>query len=207
MPNVLIWGRFSTLAAMVVPWPEKVVNIRPKHFFAVLIGNAKNCTLKGVGMFRALNGIIWPRFKLFLLLRCPGPEKVVKIFSRPFLLIWMRNKRKCVPNIVLIFRVPKSSHLDPIFNFACSCVTLAVLMGNDKKCTQKSVPMFQALNRVIWAPFLTFPAPVLLRPKKVVTIRPNYFSTVLRGNNRNYTTNCVAMFQVPNVVIWDRFLN
>jgi len=74
VPNVVIKAQFSTLTALLVPWPRKVVKIRPKHFFVVLIENDKNCTPKSVGMFRALNRVIWPRFQLFLLRRCLGRQ-------------------------------------------------------------------------------------------------------------------------------------
>jgi len=30
------------------------------------MGNDKNCTTISVGMFRALHGVIWPRFQVFL---------------------------------------------------------------------------------------------------------------------------------------------
>jgi len=46
---------------------------------------------------------------------------------------------------------------------------------------------------------------VVQRPGKVVKIRPNYFSTVLPGIDRNRATNYVGMFRVPNVVIWAQF--
>jgi len=50
----------------------------------------------------------------------PGPEKVVKTCPRPFLHVRMRNDKKCVPNRVDMFWVPKPSHPGPVFNFACS---------------------------------------------------------------------------------------
>jgi len=52
------------------------------------------------------------------------------------------------------------------------------------------------------ASFLTCPALMVLGPEKNVKIRLNYFSTLLTGNDRDCTTNCVGMFRVPNVVIW-----
>jgi len=51
-------ARFSALPTPVVPGPGKVVEIRPKHFFVVILGNDKNCTTINVGMFRALNRVI-----------------------------------------------------------------------------------------------------------------------------------------------------
>ena len=80
-----------------------------------------------------------------------------------------------------------------------------VLARKDKNCTPKSVGMFQALNRVICSPFLTFPTSVVLRPEKVVKIRLKHFSTFLMGNYKNCTANCEGMFWVPNVVIWAQF--
>jgi len=41
--------------------------------------------------------------------------------------------------------------------------------------------------------------------RKVFKTRPNYFSTVLTRNDRNFTTKCVVMFGVPNGIIWVRF--
>jgi len=48
-------------------------------------------------------------------------------------------------------------------------------------------------------------APVVPVPGKVVKIRPKLFSTVLTGNDKNNTTNCVGMFRVHNRVILARF--
>jgi len=119
VPNVVIWAWFSTLATPVVPGPEKVVKILSKHFFAILIGNDKNCTAKSVVCL----GAIPSHLALFLTFPAPVvpvPEKVVKICPRPFLHVQMRNDKKWVPNRVGMFWVPKPSHPGPIFNFACS---------------------------------------------------------------------------------------
>jgi len=42
-------------------------------------------------------------------------------------------------------------------------------------------------------------------PGKVIKIQPKHLLTVLTGNDKSCTTNCVSMFRVPNVVIWTPF--
>jgi len=53
--------------------------------------------------------------------------------------------------------------------------------------------------------FSTFLASAVLEPEKVVKIRPNYLSIVLTGNERNCATNCIGMFQAPNILIQAKF--
>jgi len=57
--NIVIYARFSTLVVPVVARPGKVVKIRLKHFFAVPMRNDTNCIPKSVGMFQALNRVIY----------------------------------------------------------------------------------------------------------------------------------------------------
>jgi len=119
VPNIIISVRFSTLAGPAVPSPEKVVKIRSKHFFVVLTGNDKNCTLKSVGTFRALNRFIWTPFSTFPSPLCSGPEKVVKFCPTPSFPVRIKNNEKCVPNSLGISRLSTQSHPGPIFNSAC----------------------------------------------------------------------------------------
>ena len=84
VPNVVINAQFSTFAAPMVLRPDKVVKIRPKHFFAVLIGNDKNLSPKTVGMFLLLNRVIWPYFQLFLFRWFLGPKKSWNFFRDRF---------------------------------------------------------------------------------------------------------------------------
>jgi len=113
-----------------------------------------------------------------------------------------------------MFGVQKPSHPGPIFNFICSggawaqksCQNpteqvLAVLMGNEKNCTPKSVGMFRALIRFIRARFSTLHAPVVPGLEKVVNIRPKHFSAVLIGNDKKCVPNNVGMFWLQNRVI------
>jgi len=81
LQNRVIRDQFSTLAALVVPKPEKVVKIQPKHFLVVLAGNDKNCTLKSVGMFWSQNQVIWAPFSTFPAPLVSEPEKSSK-FNR-----------------------------------------------------------------------------------------------------------------------------
>ena len=77
----------------------------------------------------------------------------------------------------------------------------AVLMGNDGNCVPNSVGKFRVQNQIKRARFLTLPTPMVPRHGKVVKIRLKHFSTVLTGNDKKCTTNCVSMFRVPNVII------
>jgi len=120
VPNVLIWAWFSTLAAPVVTEPRKVIKIWSKHFFAILMENDENCTPKSVGMFRALNRVIWVSVWTFHSLFVLGPETIVKIFLRLFLPVRIKNDKKCVPNSLDILHLSKLSHPGTIFSFDCS---------------------------------------------------------------------------------------
>jgi len=91
VPNVVIWVRFQLWLCRLVPGPGKVVKIRPKHFFVVLMRNDKNCTPKSVSLFRALNRLICVPFSTFHCPIVPGPEKVVKISPRPLLSVRIEN--------------------------------------------------------------------------------------------------------------------
>ena len=189
--------------------PGKVIKIQLKHFLAVPIRHYKNCTPKTVGMFRLLNRVIRPRFQLFLFRRFPGPKKSWNFFQEHFYSDEWETKRNAsqiesvyfgCQNWVIWARFPTFParvwpRPEKVIKIQ-SKQFLVVPMGNDKKCTPKSVPMFRALNRVIWAPFLTFPAPVVLEPKKVVKIRPKHFFAILIGNDKNCTQKSVGMFRV-----------
>lgn len=55
LPNRVKRARFSKLPALVVSAPEKVVKIRSQHFLAILTGNHRKGTQKGVGMILGQN--------------------------------------------------------------------------------------------------------------------------------------------------------
>jgi len=78
LPNVVIRVQLSTLVAPVVPGPGKLVKIRPRHFFPLLIRNDKNCIPKSVGTFWALNRVIWAPFSNVPAPVVPRPEKSSK---------------------------------------------------------------------------------------------------------------------------------
>ena len=146
------------------------------------------------------------------------PETIIKICPRLFLPVRIKNGKKCVPNSLGILQLSKLSHPGPIFNFDC--------FGGprDRKGQKNSTETFfsrtdrktiRTAYRIMWVFFWCKtesygPDFQPFRPggteaQKVIKTRPNYFSTVLTGNDRNCTTNCVCMLRVPNVVIWVRF--
>ena len=70
--------------ALVVPRPGKVFEIGPKHCLAVLMGNDKIAPQKIVGMFRAVNRVIWGLFATFPIPVVLGPERSSKLDRNNF---------------------------------------------------------------------------------------------------------------------------
>jgi len=83
--------------------PEKVVKIRQKHLSTVLTGNDKNHTWNSVDMFQVRNQVISVRFTTFPALVLFGPEKVIKIRIKYFLVLRTGNNKNCTWNSVRIF--------------------------------------------------------------------------------------------------------
>jgi len=90
--------------APVVSGPEKVVNIRLKHFSAVT-GKDKNCILTSMGMFRVQKRVIWAWFSTLLAPVVSRRKKVVKIRLKYFLVVFTWNDKNCTSNNVSMFRV------------------------------------------------------------------------------------------------------
>jgi len=65
--NRVFWAQFSTLQAVVVPGPGKVVKTRLKQFSTVLTENDMNITTNYVGMFRVQTESYGTDFPLYLL--------------------------------------------------------------------------------------------------------------------------------------------
>ena len=161
----------------VVPGPGKVVKIGPKLCLVVLMENEENCTPKSVGMFRALNRVIWALFLTFPAPVVPEPEKLIKLDQNSSQQHWRQTITTAPQKLWVCFGWnTRSSGIGYQLSLlrACSGGTrsrksrqnwtehcLVVLMENDKNCTPESVGMFWALNRVIYALFWTFPAPVV----------------------------------------------
>jgi len=80
---------------LVVSGPGKVINIRLKHFLAVLTGNDKNCTPNSMRMFRVQNRVICSRCKTFPALVVFGSEKAVKIWGKYFLAVLTEKDKNC----------------------------------------------------------------------------------------------------------------
>jgi len=77
--------------------------------------------------------------------------------------------------------------------------------GNDKNWTPKSVGMFRAQNRVIYASFSTFPPSMVPGPEKVINIWSRHFLAIRIGNDKKCVPSNVGIFQVENRVIRARF--
>jgi len=166
--NRVIRARFSTLPASVVPGPQKLVKIWPKHFSIVLTGNDKNfpTNYEGIkcGYVSGKNRVIWSRFSTLPISVVPEPKKVVKIRPRHFSAVLMGNDKNCIQKSVGIIRV-KNRGIRALFSTLPAPVVprfgkvvkirpkhfSAVLMENDKNCVQKSVGMFRVQNRLIRA--------------------------------------------------------
>jgi len=143
-------------------------------------GNHKNCNPKSVGVFWALNRVIWVPVSTFYAPVVLGPETFVKICPRLFLPVWIKNGKKCIPNSLGILQLSKLSHPGPILNFACSdgprarkgCQnsTETFFSHTDRKTIRTAQPndvcMFSLQNWVIRARFSTFRAPVVSRLEK-----------------------------------------
>jgi len=188
VPNLVIWVRFSTLAAPVVPGPEKVLKNRPKHLFSVLMRNDKNCVSNNVCMFRVQNCVTLAWFSTFS--RPGGTEvrKVVKTRPNYFSTVLTGNYTICTTNCVglfglrnIVIRVRLSTLAAPLVPSPGKLVKIRpthsfpLLMRNDKNCIPKSVGTFWALNRVIWDPFSTFPAPLCPDPKSHLNLTETFF--------------------------------
>jgi len=147
--------------------------------------------------------------QLCLLRDCSGlpePRKVVKIRPKFFSNVLTWNDKNCTPNNVDMFHVENrviqarfSTLAAPVVPGPGKVIKIrpkhfsVVLMENDKNCTQNSVGMFRVENRIHRARFSNLPTPVVLAPGKVSKIQLKHFSTVLTGNDKNWTTNCVGM--------------
>jgi len=127
VPNVLIWARFSTLAVPVMIGPRKVIKIRPKHFFAILMGNDNNCSPKSVGMFRALNRVIWVPISTFHTPVVLGPETIVKICPRLFLPGRIKKGKKCAQIVWVYFNCQIG-----VIQARFSTLTAPVVLGPEK---------------------------------------------------------------------------
>jgi len=71
-------------------------------------------------------------------------------------------------------------------------------MRNDKKCIPNSVGMFRVSKQSQPGPIFNFANYGGARARKIVKIRPKHFSTVLTGNDRNWTTNCICYYSHKN---------
>jgi len=127
--NRVIWDRFSTLPALVVPGPAsmvpgpgKVIKIWSKIFLAILTGNDTNCTPNSVDMFRLQNRVIHARFSTLPAPVKLGPGKVVKIRPKPFSLTLTENDKnwttKCVGMFWMQNRVIGSGFQNPYYGGA-----------------------------------------------------------------------------------------
>jgi len=169
---------------------------------------------KKCGMFGALNRVIWPCFQLFLLQWCLGPKKSWK-FGRDHFNTYRWEMTRNVSQIGWLCFGCQNRVIRTRFSSLPALVVLghgkvvkiqpkqivAVLMGNEKNCTTKSMGMFRALNRFLRARFSTLHASVVLGLDNVVKIRPKDFSAILIGNDKKCVPNNVCMFWVQNRVI------
>ena len=88
-----------------VPVPEKVVKIGPKHCLAVLMGNNKNCTPKKC---RYVSGTKSSNLGPVFNFSCSSgarTRKVVKTRSKHFSTVLTRNDKNCTSKSVGMFRV------------------------------------------------------------------------------------------------------
>jgi len=108
-----------------------------------------------MGMFLVPNVFILARFSTLVTPVVPEPGKVFKIRPKHFLAIPMGNDKNCIPKSVGMFRVPNIVILTRFSTLVAPVVLgpwkvvkiwskhfLAILVGNDKNCTPKSVGMF-----------------------------------------------------------------
>jgi len=159
--------------------PSKVIKIQPKHFVALLMANDKNCTPKTVGMFRALNRVIWLPVSTFHAPAVLGPETIVEICPRLFLPVRIKTARNASQIVWVYFSCQKW-----VIQTRFSTLTAPVVLEpekvvkirpkhfqpywsqNDKNCVPNKVGMFLVQNWVIHARFSTFPTPVVPSPEK-----------------------------------------
>jgi len=201
-----------------VPRHENVVKFRPKHFSSVLTGNDKNWTTNCVSMFQVPNIVILTRFSTLVAPVVPGLEKVGKIRPKHFVLVLIGSDKNCTSKSVSMFWPLNRAIWDrfstlpiPVDRGPGKVVKirakhfLVVLMRNDRNCVPNSVGKFRVQNQIKRARILTLPTLMVPRHGKVVKIRPKHFSTVLMGNDKNCTPNCVSMLPVLNVIMWTWF--